>query len=217
MKSWQFFVEKTLLLVATVFPLSNQILICGQKQMPSGNNSTAQQKERGAKHQPTPAREPGELDSEKHDNQSRARYHLIVVFNQSSSTNINADQLHFIRYGFLKRLKQAAELSVSEAVTMTRSQAFEQSKKEKQAFIVWLDLENVESINPFINYYIFQPVTGEIKKSEKISLKHDSGAGVEENERPGATVTRNEYVAYGVAAASKVLAALDIRTAPERL
>ena len=116
---------------------------------------------------------------------------------------------------FLKRLKDAPNVTSAYAGEMKREQATKRARGEREAFVVHVELETdhvqglkilMSTPDLIVKYQVFEPVTGKRKMKGRVYFQPAGGARARKEEWPGDPPIKMTPEAAGIEAAERVLA-----------
>ncbi len=101
-----------------------------------------------------------------------AAYLIVGGDRISSSINILPSYVDEAVDSCVKHLRKSPSLDVKAGGTMTRRDAIEKAKREKEAHVVWMEVrvEDDRSDGVSIGYTVFKPQTGQVKNFGRVYL-----------------------------------------------
>lgn len=128
--------------------------------------------------------------------------------------------------GFMERTQKNAGVKVRTGKELNRKEAIDSAKQSKDSYVVWFQLQQdrvntsgygVDPFSLYVDYYIFEPVTGKTRTSGHVYQRTNRGVGGAPWPAPNPRSTgAAEYsLRYaGVELAERVLDTLSLLTTP---
>ncbi|HEX8473175.1 MAG TPA: hypothetical protein VF666_04025 [Pyrinomonadaceae bacterium] len=183
---------------------------------------------------PTPAPAPAassSTDEKPKTGDAKTALHSFVVYEDTNvRVNLPLGTNTVVARGFVERMREAADISVTAGGRSDRGRAREAAKKETTAFVVVVQLDEVEfsrtgQVDPsnlVVRYFVYEPATGTLKHQGNVYLRpYQSSARVGGMRLPLPGGSRSpmayEYILEqaGSDAADRVLGKFNIRL-PDR-
>jgi len=125
------------------------------------------------------------------------------------------ERAHVILASFLKRLKDAPNVTAAYAGEMKREQATKRARDEREAFVVHVELETdhvqgmkilMSTPDLIVKYQVFAPETGQQKAKGRVYFQPAGGARARKENWPDGPPIKMTPEAAGIEAAERVLA-----------
>jgi hypothetical protein len=169
---------------------------------------------------PSPTPEPIQPKTER-----PAAIQMVLAIDQPNVYNNPPEYvLRIVFEACLERLNHARDLSVIPASPLSRQDAIKMAKRQKETFVVWLEVgndasemarSNAEDTREFfVGYFVYEPETGKVRKGGRQRHRTDqaeNGGILPPGSPRGLRNAERVYKEAGYAAAERILEIFGVR------